>query len=89
MPGQIQHYSLINNERTTLDMPVDARVLSVQTVEGTIWLWVLADVDAPIRPRTFEVWLTGTLVPNRCINGYLATCVVDGIACHIYEGFSH
>lgn len=42
-----------------LEMPRDARVLSVQIQNGEPQVWVVVDADAPTEMRAFRVFGTG------------------------------
>lgn len=51
-------------EETTIDMPVGAKVLTVQAQCGLPQLWALVDPDAKRETRTFTVYGTGHDMPD-------------------------
>jgi len=59
----IWKYPLVIDDSQTLDLPVGARVLSVQFQREILWCWALVDPHASIRPRVICMYGTGHPVP--------------------------
>lgn len=70
---------------TTLDLPADARVLSVQ-IQGDsgLCLWALVDSDAPKRARRFQVFPTGGQAPPHDWP-YIGTVQDGALVWHVFE----
>ena len=49
---------------TTIDMPLGAKLLTVQEQHGEPQLWALVDPDAKTYQRTFRVYGTGHGLPD-------------------------
>ncbi|MDQ3223266.1 MAG: hypothetical protein M3Q75_07335 [Gemmatimonadota bacterium] len=68
----------------TLEIPVNAEVLTVQTQGGVGSIWILVDPDAPVVQRRFRVVLTGREAPPW---HYVGTFQLDGgaMVLHLFE----
>jgi len=63
--------------RTVLDLPLEARPLTVQMQNGDPCMWVLLNPSQPTVRRIFDVYGTGHDMPD--IPGhYVATFQMDG-----------
>ena len=56
--AQVWKYDVQTTDEFTIEMPEDARVLTVQMQHGTPKLWALVNPKSPLRKRRF--WLAGT-----------------------------
>lgn len=64
MANAIWKFSVPIQDRFAIDMPVNARVLSVQVQHGQPQMWVLGDPYAPKESRSFIMYGTGHDMPN-------------------------
>lgn len=82
----IWKYSLEHVGRQVLRMPRGAKILCVQTQAGSVQLWALVDVDAPMDVRVIVVQMTGHQMekPNSI---YIGTCQLQSgiIVLHVFE----
>lgn len=65
-------------DKFTIDMPVGAKVLAVQTQAGVPCFWALVDSDAPRKMRTFRVYGTGHPCPDAPFQEYIGTFQLSG-----------
>lgn len=71
----------------TLDMPVDAQVLTCHTQNGVPTLWAQVKPDGRLERRCFEVYGTGHRIPAEDRH-YLGTChdaFGPGLVFHVFE----
>lgn len=61
---KIFKYRLPFMEVSTIDMPVGARVIRVDGLDGALWVWAVVDPEAPIEARTFHLFKTGAEMPD-------------------------
>jgi len=47
------------DDTETVEMPSQARVLHVQVIEDTVFLWALVDTELPVATRKFRIAGTG------------------------------
>jgi hypothetical protein len=68
----------------SLQMPIGAEILCVQTQQGEITIWALVDTNAASETRRFAIHGTGFSVPN---DGrlYLGTVQIAPFVWHIFE----
>ena len=69
-----------------IDMPKDAKILTVQEQHGLPCIWAEVDKDAPLEERTFVVVGTGHDIDFS--NGeYIGTYLIcnDNLVWHVYE----
>ena len=52
-------YPIIPSDWITIELPRDAKVLTVQVQRTGAYLWVLVDPSAPLEPRHFRLAGTG------------------------------
>lgn len=69
---------------TTLELPVDAKVLTGQFQGKKICLWIEIDLTAPKVQRQFIVFGTGMKFWERQFK-YISTIQEPGFVWHIYE----
>lgn len=86
MTKNILRYEITQHE-LTLMLPDGTTLLSFQEKNDTPCLWVLSDVEAPLVPRRFKVFSTGTPIVKSEGLEYVGTCVVrkDGYVFHLFE----
>lgn len=70
--------------RPVIDMPYGARILALQTQDGTPTLWALVDPRSPLAPRTFLITFTGYTVPDDA-GRYVGTWQSDLFVFHLFE----
>ncbi len=72
-----------------IEMPANARILTVQTQQGKPYLWVLVDSDHPKEPRTILVygtWHPIDLVPSNYIGTFQVELMFGGsLVFHVFE----
>jgi len=74
----------------TLSMPIGARVLHADCVEGEVYIWCLVNPISPLIDRKFAVFGTGMEIPDSISsNEYIDTCkMMDGkLIWHVFEVF--
>jgi hypothetical protein len=73
-------------ESTVIEMPRDAKILTVQEQHGRPQLWALVDTDAPKVHRVFNIHRTGEPMPIEP-GHYIGTFQLDNGACvfHVFE----
>ncbi len=87
----IWKYQLKNEARQVVMMPSGAEILSVQQQRGDLQLWAMVDPDLPKQKRVFEIFGTGTTMPDLSSEGrvrrHLATVqVCQGmLVWHVFE----
>jgi len=81
----IYKYTL-TSDRTELEMPAGAKVLSVQQQYGEIQLWAMVDPEKAYEWRAFDVYGTGALLPDE-LGEYVGTVQVGGgeIVLHVFD----
>lgn len=82
--ASIYKYQLSNGGATTIDMPIGAQILCVQTQDGFLCLWALINPSAPKESRRFEVYGTGwemTSPPGK----YIGTVQEGPYVLHVFE----
>jgi hypothetical protein len=81
--SRIFKYSLDLVEKQKIEMPTNAKILSVQDQRGTICIW--AEVgDYTETGRTFRIVGTGHQIPDESLN-FIATVQQGDFVWHIYE----
>lgn len=76
-----------NAFRTDVEMPVDAKILSVAVQNDLIQVWAMVDSEAPKRRRRFSIRGTG----HQCHDGdgeYVGTAMFHGgrYVFHVFDG---
>lgn len=59
MSQTIYKYPISPTLNVTIDLPVGAEILTVQTIDNSPYIWALVDPNAEIETRFFEVFATG------------------------------
>jgi hypothetical protein len=65
----IWKYQLADEARQVVMMPSGAEILSVQQQHGDLQLWAMVDPDLPKQMRVFEIFGTGTTMPDLSSEG--------------------
>lgn len=75
----------ISTSGVTLQLPRDAKPLTVQNQHGEPQMWVLLDPGAPLVNRRFAMFGTGHDVPNNA--NYIGTVQFSGgqLIFHLFE----
>lgn len=60
----IYKYRLPFMEVAKVKMPEEAQILRVDGVDGALWIWALVDTDNLIEERTFNLYKTGSVLPD-------------------------
>ncbi len=83
----IWKYNLDITDIQTIEMPVDGKILSIQTQLGNICMWVEVNSSAPTTKRTFCVFGTGHEMPLYDRMTYLGTAqTANGkLVWHVFE----
>lgn len=69
----------------SLDMPKDAKVLSLQKQRGSTQLWALVNDDSPVEKRQFRIFGTGQPIdPDEVLN-FIDTFQVHDLVFHLFE----
>ena len=61
---RIWKWELKITDLQTVDMPRDAKIMSVQMQSGKLCLWAMCWPINPTRPRNIAIYGTGNPVPN-------------------------
>lgn len=89
MEKTIWKFELITTDKQTIEMPIGAEILTVQTQNETPCLWALCDPTVQKEMRSFEVFGTGH--PVRYDMGvdraYIGTYQLQGgsLVFHVFE----
>ena len=84
---RIWKYELLVNDTQSVDMPVNAEILSVDSQRGTLFLWAMVDADEMKEKRVFEVIGTGNPVPQGMgtERRFIGTVLMGPFAWHVFE----
>lgn len=89
MKRTIWKYELTVAEYQTVEMPVDAEILTVQMQGDVLCLWALVSPDAELAPRSIEVFGTGHPIEYSAGNyrRYIGTVQMHGgsLVWHVFE----
>ncbi len=66
----IHKFLLPFKEVATIEMPVGAKVLRVDDVDGLIYAWAIVDTEAEFEKRTFYLFKTGAQMPGDILTAY-------------------
>ena len=70
---KIWKYKLETTDTQYIEMPVNAKILSVQVQDGEPCLWCLVDDDNYLVPREIEIIGTGYSIANNFKGIYIGT----------------
>jgi hypothetical protein len=86
---RIFKYQLPVQEKFTLELPVDARIIRVDDIDGLFWLWAIVQPGPPYETRRFECYKTGQPIetpPDHLT--YLGLCklfIMQELGLYIFE----
>lgn len=76
-------------DKQTIQLPLGAEILSVQTQNGKPCLWATVDTDEFTEPRTIEIFGTGNPIPPGpgIERVFIGTFQIDGgsFVGHVFE----
>lgn len=79
----------LTEPKESIEMPVEAQILTVQTQGGIPCLWALGDPSAPKELRCFEVYGTGHPIHYDMAieRNYIGTFQINGgsLVFHVFE----
>lgn len=90
----VYKYAEILADTVTLDLPVGARVLRVETARhrtqarDALVFWAQVDRDVPTERRTFRVFGTGHDMPDDVALEHVATVMDGPFVWHVFEEIS-
>jgi len=79
-----KYYLFQESSETILELPRNARVLSVQVQRGETCLWALVNPEQPLEPRTFVCQLTGGAFDPTGLE-YVSTYQNGWFVGHVFE----
>lgn len=71
----------------TIEMPKNAQILTVQTQNGSPFMWALVAPSAVKESRVFRVYGTGHTIKHDTPKNYIATFQLDSgaLVFHVFE----
>jgi len=79
----------ISPDRTEVDLPSGAEILSVQVQRGVVCMWALVNTQNKTERRYFEIFGTGNKVPvdMGIFRKFIGTFQIDGenLVFHLFE----
>ncbi len=86
----IWKFPLVINDRQSIEMPIDAEILCVQTQYGHPCVWALCSTEGVVAKRHFAIYGTGHAVPDSTtekIGKYVGTFQMSGgqIVFHVFD----
>ena len=87
---RIWKWTLHIEDLQSREMPVGAKLLTVQVQDGMPQLWALVDEEAAIETRTFATYGTGNPMPDGDPGAYVGTYQISGgaLVFHVFEPFN-
>lgn len=88
MNTKIFKYTISENIVNVIEMPIGAKVLSIQEQHGEICIWALVDDNEVEKEnRVFEVWVTGAEIYFDKEKEFLETVQLynGSIVLHVFE----
>lgn len=86
---KILKYPLAIKDKQEIWMPEGSKILSVQEQYKELFVWVLADMDKPVRGHTFAIHGTGHPLPeiHDYYKYYVATVLMNGgaLVWHVFN----
>ena len=70
-----------------IEMPMHAKILSIQVQKGVPCIWAMVDDKRQFERRSFVVYGTGHKIDDRYINKYIGTfqLLEGGFVGHLFE----
>ncbi len=85
MTTKIFKYPLIMpSDRIQIQMPKNAKVLSVQIQDGRPRLWAIVDDTEPLEEKSFSVFGTGHPLPDN-LGNFVGTFQMGTFVWHLFE----
>lgn len=84
----ITEYKLNKHTSAMLEIPADARLLSVGILDGELMLWAEVETTSPRQRREFNVFESGESIARSrqaCAHKYVASAYSGVFAWHVYE----
>lgn len=83
-------YSLPVQEKYTIELPVGAKIVRVEDVDGLFFLWAIVDTteDYPKEQRHLEFYKTGQPIENDAGLVYLGLCklfIMQELGLYVFE----
>ena len=69
-------YELGCLEKQVINLPLGAKIIRVDDVEGKFYLWAMVNKTNPTEPRHIEMYKTGQPIPNPDGLTYLGLCTL-------------
>lgn len=88
----IYKYPLPVREKYVIELPANAHIIRVDTVEGLFYLWAIVDPEAPLVTRYLEFYKTGQPIttPMRSLL-YLGFCtlfIMQELCLYVFENLN-
>ena len=87
--NKIYKYNLRIEDQQVIQMPIGAKILTVQVQKGQVQLWALVNPEIPTQARTIEIIGTGNPINDDIVGerNYIATFQLhDGsLVFHVFE----
>ena len=86
MNKKIYKYTLEVLDRQLIEMPVGARILSLQQQGSTVCIWAIVEEGQPIDKRVFYIFGTGHTLPD-FINksDFIGTVQTGPLVWHVFD----
>lgn len=84
---KIYKYGLELEDEQTIEMPLDAQILSVANQRGVLCLWAMVIPGIAMEKRTIEIIGTGNPIASRIsgIKKFIGTVVIEPFVWHVFE----
>lgn len=85
----VYKFPLETTDLQSVEMPIGAEILTIQTQNERACIWALVDVEQPLEKRHFEMFGTGHPVPANAERKYIGTFQMSGgrLVFHCFELF--
>lgn len=87
--NRIFKYSIPCMEKFSVELPVGARIIRVDDVDGKFWLWAIVDDAAPLELRHIECYKTGQPINTDLASmKYLGCCklfIMQELCLYMFE----
>lgn len=82
----IYKYQFEINDRIEIEMPEQARVLSIQIQSGKPTIWAMVNTEWPLEKRTFLMYSTGHKMNELDLfRTHIGTIQLNAFVWHIFE----
>jgi len=85
MSFAIYKYPINNESYQQINMPKDAKILSVQLQNNMPCIWAMVNLDNPMEIRKFYWFFTGEQMDDPDAYTYIATFQLGWMVCHLFE----